>query len=130
MDKEDLKGVRIVVDVDGTLCMPRTPDCSYADVEPDREMIARLQWYRDNGVYIVLHTSRQMRTYEGNLGLISVHMLPVLLQWLRQHEVPFDEVIAGKPWCGEDGFYVDDRAIRPSEFKSHAYGDLLRLIGG
>ncbi|HGX0587059.1 TPA: capsular biosynthesis protein, partial [Escherichia coli] len=28
----------------------------------------------------------------------------------------YDEVIVGKPWCGNKGFYVDDRALRPSEF--------------
>src|SRR5690606_29179535 len=57
-----------------------------------------------------------MNTYGGNVGLINANTLPIILDWLARHEVPFDEVVVGKPWCGEGGFYVDDRALRPSEF--------------
>ena len=43
-------------------------------------------------------------------------------------DVPFDEIHVGKPWCGDDGFYVDDKAVRPSEFHSMSYEDLRRLL--
>jgi capsule biosynthesis phosphatase len=43
--------------------------------------------------------------------------------------VPFDEVIVGKPWCGFDGFYVDDRSIRPKEFKDLSYEEVKKLLG-
>ena len=39
-----------------------------------------------------------------------------MVHWLKKHDVPYDEIWVGKPWCGDNGFYVDDRAIRPSEF--------------
>jgi capsule biosynthesis phosphatase len=42
--------------------------------------------------------------------------LPGILAWLQKNDVAFDEIHVGKPWCGREGFYIDDRAIRPSEF--------------
>lgn len=39
-----------------------------------------------------------------------------------------DEIIIGKPWCGYDGFYVDDKAIRPSEFTSLNYEQIKELL--
>lgn len=57
-----------------------------------------------------------MRTYDGNIGKINANTLPVIVDWLSRHSVPYDEIHVGKPWCGDDGFYVDDKAVRPSEF--------------
>lgn len=42
--------------------------------------------------------------------------------------MPYDEIIIGKPWCGYDGFYVDDKAIRPSEFISLNYEQIKELL--
>jgi capsule biosynthesis phosphatase len=36
--------------------------------------------------------------------------------WLDRLAIPYDEIIVGKPWCGFEGFYVDDKAVRPDEF--------------
>lgn len=106
----------LVLDIDGTLCPTRRPDQSYAELEPDPQMIARMLEYREQGYRLVFHTARQMRTYQGNVGELNAHMLPVLIDWLRQHEIPFDEIHVGKPWPGRRGFYVDDRTVRPAEF--------------
>ena len=53
-----------------------------------------------------------------------------VIDWLRRHDVPFDEIHVGKPWCGTEGFYVDDRAVRPSEFLSLSRGQIAALIAG
>ncbi|CDT98899.1 Capsular polysaccharide biosynthesis protein (fragment) [Vibrio coralliirubri] len=42
--------------------------------------------------------------------------------------MPYDEVIVGKPWCGHEGFYIDDRAIRPSEFVNLTFDEINNLI--
>ena len=42
--------------------------------------------------------------------------MPNIKEWLNKHNVPYDEIIVGKPWCGENGFYIDDKALRPDEF--------------
>lgn len=109
-------GRTLVLDIDGTLCPVKTEHQSYGDLQPDRDMVHRLRWYRDQGYYVILATSRNMRSYEGNVGLLNARMLPELIDWLRRHDIPHDEVHVGKPWAGHEGFYVDDRAVRPAEF--------------
>jgi capsule biosynthesis phosphatase len=100
----------------------------YAHALPNLALIARLREYRANGFDIVISTSRSMRTFEGNVGKINVHTLPVILDWLERHDVPFDEVHVGKPWCGLEGFYVDDKAIRPSEFLRYSLPAIHALL--
>ncbi|WP_422138230.1 capsular biosynthesis protein [Endozoicomonas sp. ALC020] len=105
---------KLIIDLDGTITKADTND--YKNVKPNLDVIRQLRLYRKIGFIITIHTARNMRTYEGNVGRINIHTLPVITQWLEQHKVPYDEIIVGKPWCGHDGFYIDDRAIRPSEF--------------
>ena len=69
-----------------------------------------------------------MRTHESNVGRITAMTVPMILEWLQKHDVHFDEIVVGKPWCGEDGFYVDDRTIRPSEFTSLSFEEITDLI--
>ena len=57
---------------------------------------------------------------QGQIGKINANTLPLILDWLAQHEIPYDEIHVGKPWCGTEGFYVDDKAVRPSEFLASA----------
>lgn len=88
----------------------------YDDALPKIDVIEKMKYFRHLGFSICIFTARNMRTYEGNIGKINANTLPAILDWLARHDVPYDEIIVGKPWCGHDGFYVDDRAIRPSEF--------------
>ena len=69
-----------------------------------------------------------MRTYKGNIGKININTLPIILEWLAQHQVPYDEIHVGKPWCGQDGFYVDDKSVRPSEFVQLTREEIFTLI--
>lgn len=119
----------IVMDIDGTLCTKRKPNESYADVAPNRDVIDTLKEYRRRGFYVILATSRNMNTYNGNVGLITANTAKTLLAWLDRHEVPYDELHIGKPWGGKGGFYVDDKAIRPSEFLTLSYEEILALVG-
>jgi capsule biosynthesis phosphatase len=61
----------IVMDVDGTLCPIKGSADSYADLQPYRLMVDRLRELRAAGYYVILQTSRNMRSYEGNVGLIN-----------------------------------------------------------
>ena len=69
-----------------------------------------------------------MRTHQGNVGLINVHTLPVITDWLRRHDIPYDEIHVGKPWCGHDGFHVDDKALRPDEFVRMSHEEIAALL--
>lgn len=106
----------LVVDVDGTLCPVKEPGQNYADLPANTEMVAALCRYHADGFRIVIQSARNMRTYDGNIGEINCNTLPVLIDWLQAHEIPFDEIHVAKPWAGQTGFYIDDRAVRPDEF--------------
>lgn len=116
----------LIIDLDGTLTIDS--DAEYKDKLPNKEVIEQLSKYKEMGFKITIFTSRNMRTYEGNIGKINIHTLPTITQWLDKHKVPYDEVIVGKPWCGFDGFYVDDKSIRPSEFASMSYDEIKTLL--
>ena len=113
---------RIIIDLDGTITSRETSD--YEGVQPNSEVVETLRKYQSDGFAIVIHTSRNMRTYEGNVGKINVHTLPKIIGWLEKHSVPYDEIVVGKPWCGFEGFCVDDKTIRPSEFASMSYEEI------
>lgn len=117
---------RLVVDLDGTLTQADTSD--YRNVKPRKEIIDNLYTYKEKGFEIVIFTARNMRTHDGNIGKINIHTLPLIIEWLDRYNVPYDEVIVGKPWCGHDGFYIDDRAIRPSEFAALSQDEINALI--
>ena len=70
-----------------------------------------------------------MRTYNGNIDLILKNTLPVLEKWLKKWNIISDELIFGKPWVGKNGFYVDDRTVRPNELLSMSLTEINDLIG-
>lgn len=119
---------KLVVDLDGTLTNNDTSD--YRQVSPNIDLINKLKEYKEQGFLITIFTARNMRTYEGNIGKINIYTLPLITEWLDKYEVPYDEVIVGKPWCGSEGFYIDDKAIRPSEFVNLSAEEVYALLDG
>jgi capsule biosynthesis phosphatase len=117
---------RLIMDLDETIC--QTKDGDYSESVPDIDIIQRMREYKDAGFDIVIYTSRNVRTYVGNIGKISAHTLPIIIDWLRKHQVPYDEIYVGKPWCGNEGFYVDDKTIRPSEFLALSRSEITELL--
>lgn len=113
-----------VFDIDGTLCPIKKKDEKYEDLVPYKEMVEKLRFYHDNGARIVLFTSRNMNSYNGNMGLINKNTAKVLSAWLDKWNIPYDEILYGKPWPGHKGFYVDDRTVRPDEFLNCSVDEL------
>lgn len=118
---------RLIVDLDGTLAIV-DPQKSYSERQGNKELIIKLKEYEALGYEIVINTSRNMRTYDNQIGMINVHTLPTIIDWLRKNDVPFQEVHVGKPWCGLEGFYIDDRAIRPNEFVNLSLPEIKSLL--
>lgn len=118
----------IVMDIDGTLCEIKSKEQEYIDILPKLEVLNKLIEYKNKGFYIILFTSRQMRTYKGNVGKINANTAKVVFEWLDKHNIPYDEIHFGKPWCGKNGFYVDDKAIRPKEFVELSHDDIIQLL--
>lgn len=117
---------RLIFDLDDTLCTTQNGD--YANAQPITEVIEKLRDYHRQGFTIVINTSRNMRTYQGNIGAINKNTLPIIIDWLRRHDIPYDELYVGKPWCGFEGFYVDDKAIRPDELVKLSYVEICQLL--
>lgn len=118
----------IVFDIDGTICPVKKEDERYEDLVPYSAMIEKIKELRKEGYKIVLFTARNMRTYNGNLELILRNTKPVLEKWLKKWDIPYDELIFGKPWVGKEGFYVDDKAIRPKEFINMNRTEIEKLL--
>jgi len=114
------------MDLDGTITSKETSD--YRNVSVNKNVVEKIREYKANGYEIVIFSSRNMRTHDGNVGKINIHTLPIILEWLEKHDIPHDEVIVGKPWCGFEGFYVDDKSIRPSEFAQLNYDEIQELL--
>jgi len=127
---------RLIIDLDETITLPAPggparlghAQGSYMNALPNLALITRLREYQARGFEIVISTSRSVRTFAGNIGKINAHTLPVIVAWLQKHDVPFDEIHVGKPWCGHEGFYVDDKSIRPSEFLRHSLPAIYALL--
>lgn len=113
-----------VFDVDGTLCPIKKKDEKYEDLVPYHTIVEKLRYYHENGAKIVLFTSRNMNSYQGNIGLINKHTARILTEWLDKWDIPYDEILYGKPWPGKKGFYVDDRTVRPDEFLTKSVDEL------
>jgi len=117
---------KIVMDLDNTICVTKNSD--YKNSRPVNKVIDKMIEFKKQGFYIIINTARNMRTFDGNIGKINANTLPIILNWLEKHNVPYDEILVAKPWCGFDGFYVDDKAIRPSEFASLSKNKIDKIL--
>ena len=105
--------MRIVIDLDGTICPIKQPGESYADLAPYPGAAERIRAWRAAGHYVIVQTARNMATCESNLGRVLKNVGKITLDWLDRHGIEYDEIYFGKP-NGE--VYIDDRALRFSEW--------------
>jgi capsule biosynthesis phosphatase len=108
----------LVVDIDKTICeSPKGND--YSKCEPIEPVCEKLREENNNGTYIILYTSRNVRTFKGNIGLINKYTNVVLAEWLKNNNIPYDEIYFNKPWGFGDLNYIDDKFLSIEEFKSN-----------
>lgn len=119
--------ITLVFDIDGTLCPIKKKEEKYEDLIPNQDMVNKLKEYKKEGAKIVLFSSRNMNSYNGNLGLINANTAVVMQNWLKKWDIPYDEIYFGKPWPGHRGVYVDDRAVRPDEFLKYNFEELEKI---
>ena len=101
--------MRIVIDLDGTVCPIKKKEQQYEDLEPMEGAIQKINELRTAGHYIIIQTARNMATQDGNLGKVMRNIGKVTMDWLAKHKVPYDEIYFGKP---NAHLYIDDRAFR------------------
>ncbi len=117
----------IIFDVDGTICPLKKEGQEYKDLVPYKEMVSKIRELKNAGFRIVLFTSRNMRSFENDLDMILKHTKPILEDWLKRWDIPYDEVIYGKPWPGKGGLYVDDRTVRPNELLKYNMDEINKI---
>lgn len=100
--------MRICIDLDGVLCYTKKSDENYSDVLPIEGSIEAIQELKNEGHYIIIATSRHMKTCNGNVGQIIAKQGKTLIDWLEKHNIKYDELLFGKSLAD---FYIDDKAI-------------------
>ncbi len=123
----DYEGCTFVFDVDGTICPIKGNEEDYSNLIPYPAVVKKIRECHELGAKIVLYTSRNMKSYNGDIGLINKHTAPTMLEWLRKWDIPYDEIYFGKVWPGSKGFYVDDRSVRPDEFIDNSPEELEKI---
>jgi capsule biosynthesis phosphatase len=101
--------MRIVIDLDGTICPIKQPDQSYSDLPVLPGAVERIRQLRAAGHYIIIQTARNMATRKANVGQVVKHVGKITLDWLEKQGVEYDEIHFGKP---NADIYIDDRAWR------------------
>ncbi|MCB1745036.1 MAG: capsular biosynthesis protein [Gammaproteobacteria bacterium] len=101
--------MRICVDLDGVICELKPAGASYADLAPVDGAVRKLRTLKAAGHYIIIFTARRMRTHNGNISRVVADVGKITLDWLERHDVPYDEILFGKPWAD---VYIDDNALR------------------
>ena len=117
----------IIFDIDGTICPIKKLEEEYMNLVPYPEMVTKMRELKKSGFKIVLFTARNMRSFENNIDMILKQTKPVLEAWLKKWDIPYDEIIYGKPWPGENGLYVDDRTIRPRELLNYNMEEINKI---
>jgi len=56
-----------------------------------------------------------MLTHDGDVEAIIADVGDITINWLKEHDVPYDEIIWGKPYSST--WYVDDKSMNLEEFK-------------
>lgn len=104
--------MKYVFDLDGTICSQERSG-EYHRAIPIQAMVKRVRELFDQGHEIIIFTARGMNTYKGNVTDVIYHMSQMTEDWLRMHDVPFHQIIYGKPAAD---FYIDDKGVNASDF--------------
>jgi len=101
--------MRIVIDLDGTICPIKKENELYENLKPFYGAKETIKKWKEEGHYIIIQTARNMATQQSNLGKVIKNVGKVTLDWLEYYEIPYDEIYFGKP---NGNIYIDDRALR------------------
>ncbi len=101
--------MRIVIDLDGTICTLKQKNESYEDVKLISGAAEFIKKLRTEGNYVIIQTARNMATCDSNIGKVIKNIGKVTLEWLEKNQVEYDEIFFGKP---NAQLYIDDRAFR------------------
>jgi len=115
----------IVFDLDDTICFPnhKATDSyeKYRICPPNRFIIEKMQQMKKDGWHIIISSARRMATHKGNVSAIIADIGRITIEWLEEHDVPYDELHFGKPYSNT--YYVDDKAMTLDQFNVWNYNE-------
>ncbi len=106
---------KIIVDLDNTLTV-EDPSKEYSEKELNFLVAKSIKNATKLGYVSKIFSSRNMKTFQEDLGKIDEVTRPIAEEWLKKNQINYDELILGKPWCGSNGWYLDDKNISIEEF--------------
>jgi capsule biosynthesis phosphatase len=101
--------MRICIDLDGVICQLRKENETYENLLPVDGAIEKIKSLKNAGHYIIIYTARRMKTHNANTAKVIADIGKITLDWLVEYNIPFDEIMFGKPWAD---IYIDDNAFR------------------
>jgi capsule biosynthesis phosphatase len=101
--------MRICIDLDGVIAELKKENETYADVKPISGVVEKIRKLKENGHYIIIYTARHMKTCDGNVSKVLAKIGKITLDWLEKYQIPYDEIVFGKPWAD---IYIDDNGFR------------------
>jgi len=105
---------RLIIDLDNTITVDdKSRDY---DKKPVNTQVRETVNESNKNFDITIFTARNMKTLQGDLNKIHEITKPIAIKWLEENNIEYDDIIFGKPYCGEDGHYVDDKNISIEEF--------------
>lgn len=114
-----IRELTYVIDIDDTISIHKNRD--YVNATPIIPVIEKIRELHQRGCRIKLFTGRGMASCNGDINLIKERNEAILVDWLARHNVPYDELIFGKP-LGD--FYVDDKGKSIEDFLNSKYEEL------
>lgn len=115
---ERIKTKSIVFDLDDTICFTNHQyddvKRKYREAKPNTTVINGMKKLHEEGFHITILTARRMLTHNEDIDAIIKDVGLITQEWLSQHDVPYDRLIWGKPYCTH--YYVDDKAMNLEDF--------------
>ena len=105
----------IVMDIDDTISFADTysdPEI-YSEARPNEPILETMRKLDKEGYSFILFTSRGMISCNGDIEQADNKYRKQIETWLAKYEVPYKELIFGKPY---GILYVDDKAMTPDKF--------------
>ena len=116
-------GLRICIDLDGTICTIKKPYETYADVKVQPGAKEFIDALKADGHTIIINTARNMQTQGHNVGKVMKNVGKITLDWLEKNEIYYDEIFFGKP---NADITIDDRVIKFTDWRTMSKEDVLK----
>ena len=105
----------LIIDLDNTLTQAGSSQ-DYSKKLVNKQVALAVNNAISLGYASKIFSARNMRSFKGDMAKIESVTRPIAEAWLYENNIEHDELILGKPWCGFDGWYLDDKNISIEEF--------------